>query len=175
MKKVLLTTTALIVLGIAPRPPQTWPHGPTPRRPDRGCDVQLERLLRRRQRRLGIEPQSLGQRPPASFSRWAAMTQPAAPSVVRSATAGRLLRGCSAWKRRATGLTSTVAMLIPLSVPSVKNDTRDRCLPDCSPVRSATPRTTSCSTSRAVPASDLPTATVCSPTASACSGRQQRR
>ena len=58
MKKILLTTTALIALGMAPAAAADLAARPYTKAPaDGGCGVQLERLLRRRQRRLGIEPQ----------------------------------------------------------------------------------------------------------------------
>src|SRR5688572_7037896 len=93
-----------------PQPPLTWPHGPTPRRPPPRSRYTTGAVSTPALTAAGDRAAIAGTRPPASLSRWAAMTQPAAPSVVRSATAGRLPRGCSAWKRRATGLTSTVAM-----------------------------------------------------------------
>ena len=71
------------------------------------ADLRLERLLHRRQRRLGFEPQVLGhRRPSAGVVRSppkVAMTRPAAWPVARSVIAGRPAPGCSALKRRATG------------------------------------------------------------------------
>ena len=120
MKKFLLGTVALIAFAapaaaadLAARPYQ-GPAGADRRR------VRLERLLHRRQWRLGFEPQVLGLR---SRRRGVlrrllrvAMTRPAARSVVRSVIAGRPAAGCSASKPRATGRTSRAAMsacLIP--------------------------------------------------------------
>ena len=106
VKKILLTTTALIALGIAPRPPPISPPGPTPRRRRwrlRTTGAASTPALTA----AGDRPQALGRdQRSASLSRRAATTQPAAPSVVRSATAGRSARGCSASKPRATGPTS---------------------------------------------------------------------
>ena len=48
------------------------------------------------------------------------MTQPAAPSVARSAIAGKLAAGCSALKPRATGPTSGAAMSSVLD-PTLRN------------------------------------------------------
>ena len=103
MKKVLLGTVALS-RWLHPRLLRISLRAPTPRRRrDDRRHVRLERLLHRRQWRLGFEPQVLGQRqrrrrvrsPPK-----AAMTRPAAWPVVRSAIAGRPQPGCSASKRQ---------------------------------------------------------------------------
>ena len=48
VKKILLTTTALIALGIAPAVAADLAARPYTKAPPMGCDVQLERLLRRR-------------------------------------------------------------------------------------------------------------------------------
>ena len=109
MKKILLTTTALIALGIAPAAAADLAARPYTKAPAAVAMYNWSGFY------AGVNG-GWG----SSRNRWdettgvvfpmAAMTQPAAPSVVRSATAGRLLLGCSAWKRRAIGLTSTVAM-----------------------------------------------------------------
>src|SRR4029453_14315817 len=54
----------------------------------------------------------------------ARMTQPAEPSVVRSAIAGRLVRSCSVLKLRATGPTSPAARGAALPPPSETPPTR---------------------------------------------------
>ena len=77
------------------------------------------------------------------------MMQPAAPSAVRSAIAGRLRSGSSVWKLRATGLTSMAATRASPSRPS---PTTLASMPSaCSPATSVSPLTTPCSTSRAAP------------------------
>ena len=48
VKKILLTTTALIALGIAPAAAADLAARPYTKAPAEDCDVQLERLLRRR-------------------------------------------------------------------------------------------------------------------------------
>ena len=93
---------------------------------DDGSDLRLERFLHRRQRRLGFEPQQLGlpSSPAWSVPRVATM-RPAALPVARSVIAGRPAPGCSASKRRATGLTSTAAISACSSPGSVNNSKID--------------------------------------------------
>ena len=65
------------------------------------------------------------------------MTRPAAPSVVRSATAGRPAPGCSAWKPGQLGRLRRQQR--DPACGGRSPTTRDRCLRHCSPARSATP------------------------------------
>ena len=59
----------------------------------------------------------------STAQRKAATMRPAAPSVARSAIAGRPARSCSASKRRATGLTSP-AIMSSLQVGADRNHTK---------------------------------------------------
>ncbi len=82
------------------------------------------------------------------LARWLATMRPAAPSVARSAIAGRPARWCSASKLRATGPISraTTSVRCSPASPTTPRPTRSA----CSPARSAMPGTTCCCTPRAV-------------------------
>ena len=154
MKKILLTTTALIALGSPLRSPPTLPHGPIPRRlPWRLRSNNWTGFYARAHGRLRIQPQSAGTTPVwHRYPSLAAMTQPAAPSVVRSATAGRTATvGPRPRSRRAPGRTSAVASIVHPGhrVPPITNDTRVDAFGTVRRPASATPSTTSSSTAPA--------------------------
>ena len=151
MKKILLGAVSLIAMATTASAADLAARPYTKAAP-MVADVQLERLLPRRQRRLGIEPQVLGhdhfrrRRPSFRTCLRVATMHRAAPSAARSAIAGRPRPGCSAWKHRATGLISRA----PTSAFSYSPATKPRStLSASSPARSATPGTTRCCTSRA--------------------------
>ena len=142
MKKFLLGTVGLLALGMGPalaadmavkaRRPRLWPRftvGP--------ASTSAATVVGVRATSAGMSIISVH---PSPLSVKVVTMRTAERLVVKSDIAGRPPIGCSVWKRRATGPTSTDPMLVfsfPVG-PTIPRSKRSA----CSPVRSVMPGTT---------------------------------